>query len=446
MEMAKRKGTPKWFKSRGYPHFDKPVSFNTINKLVSDPLWVKRHAFYPFISYIVTTQKITKDNASGKAIAKPPKRRPISYASHIDSHIYAYYAEILQEKYEQALRARNLQNSVLAFRRLGKSNIDFANQAFEEVIQRGTCGVVALDVTGFFDNLDHELLKSAWKNILDTAELPDDHYAVFKSITKYSSVMRGELYALLKIPASRILYASDGICTAKEFRELVRSAGKINQNREKKGIPQGSPISALLSNIYMLDFDTEIQKTVDDVGGVYFRYCDDILIIVQLPFLKDIEDYVENKIKEWKLEVNVQKTETTTFAFDKKNKRLALTSKKPMQYLGFTFDGERKLIRSAALAKYSNRMKSGVSLAMQTARKHNTMRVTKGIPQERIYRRGLYEKYSHLGKRNFVTYALKASRAMQSKSIRKQVKPLWARLRKEIYLLEDQLKSSTMTF
>jgi retron-type reverse transcriptase len=46
------------------------------------------------------------------------------------------------------------------------------------------------------------------------------------------------------------------------------------------GIPQGSPISALLSNIYMFSFDKHMKNYVDSIGGKYFRYCDDMLLIV----------------------------------------------------------------------------------------------------------------------------------------------------------------------
>ena len=42
---------------------------------------------------------------------------------------------------------------------LGKNNIEFANNAFEEIKRRKHCVAIALDISGFFDNLDHQRLK-----------------------------------------------------------------------------------------------------------------------------------------------------------------------------------------------------------------------------------------------------------------------------------------------
>jgi hypothetical protein len=68
------------------------------------------------------------------------------------------------------------------------------------------------------------------------------------------------------------------ICSGKQFRDKL--ASKTKQHSESFGIPQGSPISDLLANIYLVDFDCEIQSLVSSVGGVYRRYSDDILIIL----------------------------------------------------------------------------------------------------------------------------------------------------------------------
>lgn len=46
-------------------------------------------------------------------------------------------------------------------------NIDFANYAFKEIVSRGNCVALVIDIKGFFDNLDHEILKKTgliyWK-------------------------------------------------------------------------------------------------------------------------------------------------------------------------------------------------------------------------------------------------------------------------------------------
>ncbi len=68
-------------------------------------------------------------------------------------------------------------------------------------------------------------------------------------------------------------------------------------NKGQKGIPQGSPISALLSNIYMLEFDVLVKEKIMECKGSYFRYCDDILCIIPNEYEEFILDYITGEIK-----------------------------------------------------------------------------------------------------------------------------------------------------
>ncbi|WP_243879901.1 hypothetical protein [Shewanella algae] len=103
-----------------------------------------------------------------------------------------------------------------------------------------------------------------------------------------------------------------------------------------------------------------------------------------------------------------------------------------LQYLGFMFDGENAYIRSSSLARYSEKMKRGVRLAKKTMRKYNVIRVSKGLPEKEVFKRKLYSRYTHLGGRNFITYGLRAANKMQSKTIKRQLKPLWRRFHEEL--------------
>lgn len=425
--MMKTKKHP-WFKPRGYAHFDRPVSVAEAERLVTDPRQVARHAFYPFLRYTVSTQKIEKDPVSGLVRYKKPKNRPISFASHVDSHIYSYYASLLSVPYEQMLVAGGVSDSVLAFRSLGKSNIDFANEAFETVKQMGECIAFATDIVSFFDRLDHTVLKRAWARVLGKTELPPDHYAVFKSLTKYAYAVRDQVFAELGLSSSNPPRAADRICTPKEFRERVRANGLVYQHQEKRGIPQGSPISALLSNLYLLEFDQRLHAEITRRSGFYFRYCDDILCVLPSVQADGLFELVERLIGEYGLDINEDKTETSVFT----RLGLHLTADRPLQYLGFTFDGRRKLIRSAAFARFSDKMCKGISLAKLTARKHNKLRFVRRQLKEGIWKSLIYERYSHLGRRNFVRYGLRAAQKMKSTEIRRQLKPLWHRLARRL--------------
>jgi len=414
----------KWYKNRNYLHFDLAVSFDNASKVVTDSEAVKKHSFYPLIKFEISTVKLKKEKGSSTLYLKP-KDRPISYAAHMDAHIYSYYAYILYDLYESNLVELKLSDNILAFRSLGKSNIEFANEAFETIKTFGECNVIALDVSKFFDTLDHEILKYQWSSILGDYKLPEDHYQVFKSLTKFSFVYKDQIYSEFGISKNKPKKGRRRICMPSEFRNRVRSKGLINPNIYSYGIPQGTPISALLSNIYMLEFDSKIKIEMDKINAVYRRYCDDMLFI--LPPSEDEKLFaakVNALLKEYKLKINIAKTEIRKFS----RKGMKLKSDQPLQYLGFTFNGEKIRIRSAAFARYSERMNRGVKLAKSTMIKKNSIRREKGLPSVDLYKRKLYARYSHLGKSNFITYGYRAAKIMNSIEIKRQLKPLWKRL------------------
>ncbi|WP_421292443.1 antiviral reverse transcriptase Drt2 [Aeromonas veronii] len=415
-----------WFRSRGYLHFDSPVKLRKACQIVKSPLNVAQHAFFPLIKYNIQSLKISIDKDGN--VQKKIKTRPISYASHIDSHIYSYYAGLLSDLYEKALSESQLEESVLAFRSLGKSNIDFANIAFEKIKAHGDCTAIAMDISGFFDNLNHETLKSMWCKLLQEHSLPNDHFNIYRSLTKSSVVNRDLLYTALKISRNNPKAAGLRLCNIKTFREKVRGLGLIETNSTGRGIPQGTSISALLSNIYMLDFDKKIKDIVTSISGEYYRYCDDMLFIIDSDKTRELISLVTQSISELKIEINDNKTEIRTFH----TCRGVQKCDKPLQYLGFIFDGERKLLRSAALARFSGRMKAGVRLAKKTHQKANLIEEKNGVAKTPLFKKKIYERYSHLSKRNFITYGHKAANIMGSNAIKKQLKPLWGRLLKEM--------------
>lgn len=416
-----------WFRSRGYLHFDSPVKFETAQKVVTSPKRVSQHAFYPLISYIVESKKVKKDKSTGKMDIKY-KERPIAYSSHMDGHIYAYYALQLSKLYEQKLEQHDLTKSVLAFRELGKSNIDFAHDAFEYIRAKGECSAVALDFSKFFDTLDHEILKECWAKLLGLPRLPQDHFNVFKSLTKFSKVDKVALYSALDISLNNPKHGRHRVCKPNEFRDKVRKIGLIESNGNAFGIPQGTPISALLSNIYMLDFDIEMKRYADIHNGQYYRYCDDMLFVVPLELKNKVAGFAQKHIKSLKVSINTSKTELRSFEL----KEGRLVADQPLQYLGFLFDGENAYIRSSSLARYSEKMKRGVRLAKKTMYKHNKIRAKNGDSKRPLYMKKLYSRYTHLGSRNFITYGLKAADTMNSKTIRRQLKPLWRRFNEEV--------------
>lgn len=417
-----------WYKHRRYLHFDRPINKDAASKIVVDTDKVARHSFYPLIRYVAEYQKVYFDKTLGKVSKKEPKKRSISYAAHVDSHIYSYYCKLLGDLYEGYLNKVEWSDSVLAFRSLGKSNIEFAHEAFQEIASRDSCCVIGIDIKGFFDNLDHAYLKARWQTLINKPILPSDHFSVYKSLTRFSYVNRDGVYKALGISKNNPKHGRERICEPHEFRGIVRDGGLIETNPESKGIPQGSPLSALLSNIYMMEFDEQISGYVKTHGGSYFRYCDDILLV--LPVTKDVEAVrvVGEKVKEIKLEMQESKTEVCRF----RRSGNAYRADRPLQYLGFIFDGENIFLRSSSLSRYQERVNRGISIATKRMGKVNAIRVARGQLPRSIFLKKLHKRYSYLGRRNFISYGYRAARIMGSKSIKKQLKPLWNRLREKI--------------
>jgi hypothetical protein len=431
------------FKARTYLHFDLPLSEAAALRLVTDPKTVQSHSFYPFVGYTLATERLVKDE-SGK-IVRDIKKRDIKIAAHRDSAIYSFYSQVISELYEKQLQNRNLGLCVRAFRSVpgGGTNIDFAAEVFDFIDSNRPCEALGFDITKFFDRINHSQLKTVWQSILGENRLPEDHFKVFRSLTNFSWVSRDKAFAALNI-SKHNPKAGDRrrICLPSEFRTKIREAGLLKLNPERiRGIPQGSPISAVLSNLYLLEFDTVLSNAVKSVEGLYRRYCDDIMVVVPVDRAAEMECLVKAEIAKCLLEINDKKTDKVIFETDRNQ-----TAKKPIQYLGFTYDGKSKLLRLSSLNRYYGKMRRGVALAKQTQRKYNRLEGMMGVPLTQLKRRKLYVQYSYLIERrtklkssdpkahgNFLTYAYRAASRLQSPAIKKQVRNHWRKLQEEIY-------------
>ena len=435
-------------KSRTYLHFDRPLSRLGAERLVCNPESVATHSFHPFISYSIETEKICRErtnNGISKLVKQPKKARPIKIASHADAAIFSYYSQLLTPLYEEQLALDGTSDCVAAFRSGRGTNIDTAAEVFHFTSQPHY--ILTFDIEGFFDNLDHGILKDAWQSILPGERLPEDHYAVFRALTRYSEVERSILYARLGIsahnPKQTHLEPSQRrtrVCSPGRFRSLrSEQPDLIQRNNEAKGIPQGSPISAFFSNVCMRSFDLDVSQRINAEGGLYRRYCDDIAIV--LPQTSDypaIETFLREAI--YKLRLNIQPKKTKRAAFPATSEE-GVDSR--IQYLGFTKDQSKILIREGSLSRYYGRMRRAVRLAKRAQLKYN--RRTGHNTQLRTSK--LYRQYSYLIRRNsnarkfsnhdhvgnFITYSLKAAHKLQAPEIRQQIKAHWPKLKTEIH-------------
>lgn len=148
-----------------------------------------------------------------------------------------------------------------------------AQQAIQKVkqyVEQGYTSAVLVDLSKYFDTLNHELLMNLLrKNIRETR--------VIELIKRYlkAGVMENGL--------------------------LVKST---------EGSPQGGPLSPLLANIYLNEYDKGMERR----GVPVVRYADDIVVMSKSPraaqrLLESTRRYLEGKLK---LKMNVEKSKVVS--------------------------------------------------------------------------------------------------------------------------------------
>lgn len=421
---------PKWYRERNYAHFDRPLSPLKALTLVSNPSNIESRSFWPFLYFEIKTRRYRKT----------PKIREIRYASHQDGYIYAYYAHQLAQHYEQLLVKHQIGPNVLAYRSGIGSNIDFAKEAFDQIERLSNCVAIGFDIENFFDSVDHHILKEQWLRLLGlspSGRLPSDHFAIFKSLTRYAYVDRAKCYERLGY-SKKTIKEKRPICTPAEFRAKIRGSKShgnslVKINRTGRGIPQGSSISAVLANVYLFEFDVRVSALVRHLGGEYRRYSDDILIIVSSAYESAIKHFVLVEMSKLKLKINTQKTTESHFYRCGLGHLTLRHGDKPFQYLGFVFDGQRRLIRSQTLSRYWGKVKFAVARAKKKAR-----RATRLQRNSTVFKREIYTRFTHLGSRNFISYAKRAAKTMVVAGLWNKA-PAWCQVKNHIERLNRLL-------
>ncbi len=480
--IMKSKDDKKWMVNKGYIHLDTPFTPKQkpwLYRYITNKDAIVHHAFLPLMRRTVKTYPF-KHNEEGVR-KKKKKIRKLTFASHIDAAIFAYYAEKLQADYEKYIKGIGIDDVVTAYRKIkseshkgNKCNIDFAYDVFSYIKKNLTednpMDVVTFDIKGFFDNLNPGILKEKWKKIIGKEHLDDDEYAIFKHVTNYSYVNETEIFRLFKdriicktkkgefvkrkIKHTNYLRDKNAIayCMKKDIAE-IREKGLIRCKKEANGIPQGLPISSTLANVYMIDFDKDIKSFVDENKGIYRRYSDDIIVVCPKEVSAKIKDLIMHKIGD--VSLTIEQSKTNLYHFTKKDKEVncqheELGSNDILKYLGFSFDGNHILLRNSSVCKFYYKMHKSVKRSVYFAihinnktrgemfEHHLISRFTyAGANRHPIYRRSNKKKtfYHIKGQKsygNFLTYAEKASRIMNEPKIKGQLRRCTGKLRKSI--------------
>lgn len=486
-----------WLNYKRYLHIDRPIEPRDATKVIAyvrNPIAVAKHPFLPLVRRVEKILKFKSVQGSDRKKCTI-KKRPLTFAAHLDANIYSYYASILQEKYENFVTTHDLNNVAVAYRRIpvdpakpkkgNKCNIEIAHDAFVTIQsmlnEYGEVRVFTYDIKGFFDNLDHDILKSQWCAIQGYEKrLPADEFHVFESVTDYAYIFEQALFYHFKDKI--ICKRNDGTIVNRRVRHrgYLRDAGAIaycektdikeirdahlintrsHKDGERIGIPQGLPISAVLANIYMSSFDVEVNSIVVSHGGMYKRYSDDI--IIALPGNVDA-DSVNAQVHEAiaKVKLIIESHKTQRYVLTKMDKKVSCQQIQPdnslrsssIEYLGFAFDGRRILLKNATLGKYYHKMQRHVRYATRMAIRIKNPRTKgnlffgrllhlysySGAEPHGVYTRCkkngrfVFEKSKRKSWGNFVTYARKSNRIMHEPDIIRQLRRNRHKLKKLI--------------
>lgn len=425
------------YKDKFYTHLDIKKYHTNYQQRVENINWVSRHGFYPLIHFQMDCSKYTNDSKGNKFIKE--KNRDIFYAAHIDRFIYEYYGNRLNNRYNNYMKSSGSSRVSTAYRNCtpGKCNIDFAKEVFEYIIKCESAYIFVGDFSKFFDNLDHRYLKEKIKSVIGKKSLDVADYAIYKNITKFTYVEADDIESD-KGMFRRDMRNFDKYFETNDFHMFKKKC--LHKNQKDYQIPQGSSISAVYANVYMIDFDKKINDLITSQKGMYRRYCDDIIIIVPMTH-NDVKSGRSEDIAEIiyrirdnipNLELNEDKTEH--FFYNNGSIEKIKGQSNLINYLGFTFDGKTVRIRDKSLFKFY-------------CRAYRKIKKVNENTDERSFNAGkkaIYHSYTHLGTSkfskdhgNFLTYAYKADKIFTQSEvlvseIRNQVKKHWYKINSKL--------------
>jgi len=224
----------------------------------------------------------------------------------VDRILQQAIAQVLEPLFEPGFSA-----SSFGFRP-GRS----AHQAVKQIqsyIKRGYKVAVDLDLTKFFDRVNHDAL-----------------------MARVARKVRDK--ALLRLIGK---YLRAGVLVGQSLQPTA------------EGVPQGSPLSPLLSNVMLDDLDKELERR----DHRFARYCDDFLIVVKSQRAGErVKASVTRFLQQHrKLEINEAKS--------------TVGPTNQCRFLGFTFQGSRLYWSPEAFQAFRHRLRKltgrswGVSMA-----------------------------------------------------------------------------------
>lgn len=162
------------------------------------------------------------------------------------------------------------------------------------------------------------------------------------------------------------------------FSEVIkRTNGRTSLERALSlcflngGLPQGTPISPMLTNLLMIPIDhklsNELRKSKSRL--VYTRYADDIMISSKVDFKwSDVENYIIEVLRNFNAPFSIKKEKTRYGSSAGRNWNLGLMLNKDNN---ITIGYRKKKIFKATCYKYINDKKNGINWSIEDVQSFN---------------------------------------------------------------------------
>ena len=206
-------------------------------------------------------------------------------------------------------------------------------------------------------------------------------------------------------------------------------------------MPQGAPISDIIANFYLTDFDKEMNEYAIKNNGKYMRYSDDILLIIDSKNknYKKVINHITKKLSLLAPNLSIKEEKTSIVKYKETSNQIVFEhisgpqGKNGLEYLGFRFDGTHTYIRDATISRFYRKISKNIKISAHRYVEHNKNKDLDAILKDFNYSK-LMQKFYKVDKSEFslqesktwtfYTYVKRSIKTFgeESKPIPKQIK------------------------